>query len=113
MLLAVTVWVGCSTTTPRVVEVSVKRYGNGTSRPGEDYFVSWKPSTVNTVKFEYRQVRVPNKILEQTCTSATSPCATFPVRGKAFESGGPVSAWRVSLWTDSKTCVAEKKSALW
>jgi hypothetical protein len=104
---------GCATSRPRVVEVSAKRYARNVARPGEAYFVSWRPSTISMVKFEYRQVHAPNKIFERRCTDATRPCATFEIRGPAFASGGPVSAWRVSLWTDDSTCVAEQKSALW
>jgi hypothetical protein len=105
--LVVAVWSGCSTARPLVVEVSGKK------RDHEEYFVRWQPSSIRMVKFEYRQLHAPNKIFEQRCTYATRPCATFLIRGAAFESGGPVSAWRVSLWTDANTCVAERKSALW
>lgn len=104
---------GCATNRPRVVEVFAKRYENNTARPGEAYFVRWKPSTVNMVKFEYRQLHIPNKVFEQRCTDATRPCATFEIRGPSFALGGPVSAWRVSLWSDDKTCMGQQTSALW
>lgn len=112
-LLCLLATTGCATNRPRVVEVSAKRYDHNAARPGEAYFVSWSPSTISMVKFEYRQVRTPNKIIEQRCTDAVRPCATFEIRGAPFASGGPVSAWRVSLWTDDNTCVAEQKSTLW
>jgi hypothetical protein len=106
-------WLGCATNAPRVGEVSCKRYeGNATNR-GQEYFVSWKPASVQMVKFEYRQVHAPNKVFEKTFIPGPHAWTVFQVPGEDLVSGGPVSAWRVSLWAGTNTCVAEKKSALW
>ena len=113
LILVLFICVGCSTTRPHIAEVTAKRYDHKSTRPGMDYFVRWTPPTISMVKFEYRQLHTPNKVLEQRCTLMEQPFATFEVRGVAFTSGGPVTAWRVSLWTDDNTCVAEQKSALW
>jgi hypothetical protein len=69
-------------------------------------------SSINIVKFEYRQVNKPNTVLEQTYTPHGDRATVFAVRGEDFHSGGPVSAWRVSLWQDDQL-LAERKSTLW
>lgn len=104
--------VGCSTT-PRVVEVSSKTYDRDTNRQRQDYFVRWVPATVGLVKFEYRQVGAPNKIVEQTVAPQRRNWTVFEIESEDFRSGGAISAWRVSLWSDPNTVVAEKRSAMW
>jgi hypothetical protein len=107
----------------------------------EEFYVHWRGADVNLVKFEYRQVDVPNTIKEQTVVLVGSagvesavpsrnsenppPAAlgtahattgrhshVFEIRGDDFHTGGHVSAWRVSLWSGEQL-LAERKSALW
>jgi hypothetical protein len=127
----------CSTTAPRVVEVSSRtrlqdidvadlRYFvvDEASRikyqprdlsiddQREEFYVRWVPASIGQVKFEYRQVAKPGTIFEQTYTPHRDEWKIFEVRGEPFRSGGSVSAWRVSLWNGDQL-LAEKKSSLW
>ena len=127
----------CSTTGPRVLEVtnrtrlldvdvadrqyfiedraSLIRYQPqdlSTDDQGEEFYVRWTPRTVGLVKFEYRQVAKPVEVFEQTYVPHGDTRKVFEVRGEAFRSGGVVSAWRVSLWNGDQV-VAEQKSVLW
>ena len=78
----------------------------------EEFYVRWSPRTVSLVKFEYRQVGKPAEVFEQTYVPHGETRKLFEVRGEQFRSGGVVSAWRVSLWDGDKV-VAEEKSVLW
>jgi hypothetical protein len=128
---------GCSTTAPRVVEVSSRtrlqdidiadaRYFvvDEASRikyqprdlsiddQREEFYVRWAPASIGQVKFEYRQVAKPGTIFEQTYIPHGDESKIFEVRGEPFRSGGSVSAWRVSLWNGDQL-LADKKSSLW
>jgi hypothetical protein len=127
----------CSTTTPRVLEVtsrtrlqdvdiadseffiedraSLLRYEPqdlSIDDQREEFYVRWTPRTVDLVRFEYRQVSKPAEIFKQTYVPHGDSRKLFEVRGEAFRSGGLVSAWRVSLWNGDQL-VAEQKSVLW
>ena len=78
----------------------------------QEFYVRWRGTGIDLVKFEYRQVDVPDKIVEQTYAPGNRRSNVFEVRGEDFIKGGPVSAWRVSLWQNSQL-LAEKKSMLW
>ena len=78
----------------------------------QEFYVRWMPSTADSVRFEYRQVDKPNAIGRQTYTPHSNNATLFVIGGEEFRSGGPVSAWRVSLWNGGQL-LAEKKSALW
>ena len=78
----------------------------------EEYYISWRGAGVRSVMFEYRQVNLPDKILVQTFTPTTRHWTVFTVAGNDFLNGGPISAWRVSLW-DGDHRLAERKSGLW
>jgi hypothetical protein len=78
----------------------------------EEYYVAWRGTGITEVKFEYRQVNIPNKILVQTFAPAGKQWTIFKVIGDEFINGGPISAWRVSLW-DGDRLLAERKSVLW
>ena len=78
----------------------------------EEFYVHWLGAAVDRVKFEYRQVDVPDTVKEQSFTSAGPRWHVFEVRGEEFHAGGLVSAWRVSLWSGDQL-LAERKSALW
>lgn len=135
---------GCAATSPRVVEVTATRRTKTVERVDKDlfltdrasiidfqpqslpsseqreeFFVRWTGAGVDRVKFEYRQVNVPNTVMEQTCASQAGSWHVFEIRGDHFINGGPVSAWRVSLWNDSQPrsergkLLAEEKSVLW
>jgi hypothetical protein len=78
----------------------------------EEFYVRWAPASIGLVKFEYRQIAKPGTIFEQTYTPHGDASKVFAVRGEAFRSGGSVSAWRVSLWNGDQL-LAEKKSFLW
>jgi hypothetical protein len=127
----------CSTTAPRVLEVtsrtrlqdvpladreyfiedaaSLLRYKPrdlSINDQREEFYVRWTPRTIGRVKFEYRQIAKPAEVFEQTYVPHGDMRNLFEVRGEAFRSGGVVSAWRVSLWNGAQL-VAEEKSALW
>ena len=133
-LLALT---ACSATTPRVVEVLSNRRLETVevadqdiflhdraslihlksellppSERRQEFFVRWAGDGVDLVKFECRQVNVPDKVLEQTYVPGLRKWNVFEVHGDDFVTGGPVSAWRVSLWQNSQL-LTEKKSTLW
>lgn len=128
---------GCSTTTPRVLEVSSRTRLRNVDPADEDlfsndqasrirfepralsideqreeFYVRWRPRSVSLVKFEYRQIGKPTIVAEQTYVPHRAASTVFKVHGEEFRSGGSVSAWRVSLW-DGDQLVAEKKSFLW
>ena len=128
---------GCATG-PRVLDVSARTYRMTIRKENEDvfvqdrasklrlppvplpdneqrqeFFVRWTPATVQTVKFEYRQVGLPEKISEQTYKPERRRRNVFTVPSAEFVKGGVVSAWRVSLWDEANQCIGEKKSALW
>ena len=128
----------CSTTVPRVLEVSSRTqlqdvgpaeareyYGyDQASRfryepqdlsiedQREEFYVRWRPSSISLVKFEYRQIGKAATVFEKTYTPHGDAAKLFEVRGEEFRAGGTVSAWRVTLWKDDQL-VAEKKSVLW
>jgi len=131
--------ISCSTTSPRVLEVTSRTRLKNVELADQDYFITdqasriryeprdlsideqreefyvrWTPgpATVNLVKFEYRQVAKPDVIGEQTYVPNHDTSKVFQVHGEEFRSGGTVSAWRVSLW-DGDHLVVEKKSFLW
>jgi hypothetical protein len=130
--------VACSTTAPRVLEVSSRTklqdidpddanqfYGfDEASRfryepqdlsiedQREEFYVRWAPRGISLVKFEYRQLAKPATIFEKTYAPHGDMAKLFEVRGEEFRSGGSVSAWRVTLWNGDQL-VAEKKSILW
>jgi hypothetical protein len=80
---------------------------------GEYFRVRWSPGTMDAVRFEYRQAKLPNQISVQTIMPTRGQkAATFAVTGEQFSQGGPVSAWRVSLLRAGQL-VAEKHSTLW
>jgi hypothetical protein len=78
----------------------------------QEFFVRWSGTGIDLVKFEYRQVNVPDKISEESYVPENRRWNVFEVRGNDFTKGGAVSAWRVSLWRDSQL-LADKKSLLW
>jgi len=78
----------------------------------EEFFVEWRGANLDRVKFEYRQVNAPNIVKEQEFAPARERSHVFEIRGDDFHTGGPVSAWRASLWSGNEL-VAERKSALW
>ena len=105
---------------------------------GEDFYVRWTGTNVDLVKFEYRQVNVPNTVKEQFYVPSSMPGRAgppgqptdvsthqpgprdprwhlFAVRGDDYATGGFVSAWRVSLWSGGTngTFLAERVSAVW
>jgi hypothetical protein len=128
----------CSTTAPRVIEVSSQThlqdidgvdlreyYGYDQASlfryqpqdlsiedQREEFYVRWRPASISLVKFEYRQVAKAAVIFEKTYTPHGDMAKLFQVRGEEFRSGGSVSAWRVTLWNGDQL-VAEKKSILW
>lgn len=135
--LGVCIAVGCAAAPPRVLEVSSTTHLRDISPADEsifvhdrasrfrylprelpeadrrqEFYVRWTPSMIEAVKFEYRQVNIPNRVFEQTHASRGDTSASFSVRGEDFLKGGPVSAWRVSLWKGDQL-LAEKNSALW
>ena len=78
----------------------------------EEFYVRWRARDATQVKFEYRQLDKPNTVQEQTYVPQGDSSTVFTVGGEGFRAGGPVAAWRVSLW-NGDTLLAERKSALW
>ena len=87
LFAAIPLFVVACSTTPRVVEVSSKTYHRDTRHQRQDYFVRWAPATVALVKFEYRQVRAPNKIVEQTYVPERSNSTVFEIEGASVQIG--------------------------
>lgn len=135
--LAMVVFTACSTSRPRVLEVTSRTrlqdvdpndkqlfVDDAASRiryeprdlsieaQREEFYVRWTPASIGLVKFEYRQIAQPNTVFEKTYTPNGDTAKVFEVHGEEFRSGGHVSAWRASLW-DGDQLVAEKKSFLW
>jgi hypothetical protein len=135
--MAIPALAGCATTRARVEEVTAAKHTETVGRADknlfltggaskilfqperlpvaeqrEEFYVRWTGAQVDSVKFEYRQVNLPNKLMEQTCAPNGRHWNVFAVRGEDFVNGGPVSAWRVSLWNGTQF-LAEQKSALW
>ena len=81
-------------------------------KQGEEFYVSWSGRGIELVKFEYRQVGRPDKIMAQKFVPAKAQSHVFAVLGEEHRQGGAVSSWRVSLWHGDKL-LAEKKSSLW
>ena len=98
--------------TDRASRIQVEPKPLPTSAQREEYFVSWRGSGVGSVMFEYRQVNIPDKILVQAVTPTVRHWNVFTVAGDDYLKGGPISAWRVSLW-DGDRLLAERKSVLW
>lgn len=130
--------IACSTTKPRILEVSSRTrlqdidtedskrffgYDEASrfsyeprdltiEQQREEFYVRWAPASITLVKFEYRQVTKPGMIFEKTYTPHGDMAHLFEIRGEEFRSGGSVSAWRVTLWSGDQL-VATKKSVLW
>jgi hypothetical protein len=136
-VLALAVGTGCAPSRPRILEVSTETRIRNISPANENlfvpdrasrfrlevsdlppaeqrqqFYVRWTPATVPAVKFQYRQVNAPNRLGEITVAAAGRTATVFEIAGAEFLEGGPVSAWRVSLW-DGERLLAEKRSALW
>jgi len=82
------------------------------SEQREEFTVMWRGANARLVKFEYRQVNVPNTIVVLTAPAVNQDEHVFAVRGDDYANGGPVTAWRASLW-NGEQLLDEKKSALW
>lgn len=82
------------------------------SEQREEFLVTWRAGDARLVKFEYRQVNVPNTIVALTFPAVDRDSHVFAIRGHDYVHGGPVTAWRVSLWNGDQL-LDERKSALW
>jgi hypothetical protein len=82
------------------------------SEQREEFRVTWHSADARLVKFEYRQVNVPDTIVALTFPAVDQDNHVFAVRGDDYVNGGPVTAWRASLWNGDQL-LDEKKSALW
>ena len=98
--------------TERASRLRAERSQLPSNEQRQEFLVSWRGTEAQFVKFEYRQVNVPDKVLVQTSPAGVHHSHLFAVRGDDFHNGGPVSAWRVSLW-NAERLLAEKKSLLW
>jgi hypothetical protein len=96
----------------RASRLSLKSEVLPDSEKREEVYVQWTGPDVTTVKLEYRQINVPNKISVQSAVAEDRQPKLFQVRGDDFLKGGQISAWRVTLWNDT-VLLAEKKSTLW
>jgi hypothetical protein len=78
----------------------------------EEFLVTWRGAGARVVKFEYRQANVPDTVVMLTAPAIGQRRYLFEVRGDDYRNGGPVTAWRASLW-DGDRVLDERKSALW
>lgn len=138
MAMTLAVAAGCASTTARVTEVSPRfvrskqssagdvqvtggnvRINSGMvgasarNAAGEEFFVRWAASDARSVKFQYRQVHHAGKVSEQTVPASQGCWHVFRVVGDDFKTGGPVSAWKVSLLDATGASIAEKQSVMW
>jgi hypothetical protein len=80
----------------------------------QEFLVRWaRCQSLRLVRFEYRQVQHPNQTFEKQRSPERQCWTVFQIQGDEFITGGPVTAWRVSLWDEAGNLLAEKKSALW
>jgi len=79
---------------------------------GEEFYVKWHGDKIDRVKFEYRQVKAPDKFFTQEYRPQSQRSHVFTVTGDTYRNGGSVSGWRASLW-HGEQLVAEMKSSLW
>ena len=87
------------------------------ARKGQYYNVSWHGlSGTHPVKmlFEYRQASSGAAIrkIEKTVSASKDGKMEIRVTGDAYQKGGRVVSWRLSLY-DGREVVAQKKSYLW
>jgi hypothetical protein len=82
------------------------------SEQREELLVTWAGASVDRVRLEYRQVNAPNHVFQQEIPTDSRRSHTFEVRGDDYLRGGPVTAWRVSLW-EGDHLLAERISTLW
>jgi hypothetical protein len=87
------------------------------ARKGQYYNISWDGlSGAGSVKvvFEYRQVigGADVKEIEKTMSASKEGKLEIRVTGEAYQKGGRVLAWRVTLFDGGKS-VAQKQSYLW
>lgn len=87
------------------------------ARKGQYYNISWHGlSGAKAVKvvFEYRQVvgGADVKRMVKTMTASSEGKLEIQVTGAAYQKGGRVLAWRVTLF-DGGESVAQKQSYLW
>ncbi|MCX7887296.1 MAG: hypothetical protein N3B01_08625 [Verrucomicrobiae bacterium] len=98
----------------RILEVSrtVRYRGDVSGEQHEEFYVAWRGGGITLVRFEYRQLRVPNEVFAQAYVPATRRWHVFVIGAEDLRKHGKVSAWRVTLW-DGEKLLAEQKSALW
>jgi len=88
------------------------------SKKGRYYTVSWKkisgPREPIRIVLDYRQGKSGARVktLKQTFPYSSSGKTEFQVIGKAYQKGGDVIAWRISLFAGSRL-LSVKKSYLW
>lgn len=106
--------IGQQSSQPRITEVSRKTYLKfyPTADQREEFYTVWTGLNITLVKFEYRQVNVPNELYAKSYVPTARRSTVFTVAGDEFQKGGRVSAWRATLWHHQKL-LAEQKSALW
>jgi hypothetical protein len=107
LLILVMFLAGCATA-HQVVEVSTRQLG----ATGQELYVAWRPGNVERVMLEYRQVDIPNRVEQIAKAPEHNSWTLFHVRGAEFAQGGPVSAWRITLWRGDQL-LAQRQSALW
>jgi len=89
-----------------------------TSRPlpiseqRQEFLIHWAGDAVDAVRLEYRQSGLPNQLQQQTARVSAAKSHTFTIDGDAFQSGGYITAWRVTLLQKEQP-VAQQQSALW
>lgn len=112
---AVALAVSCATgPTARLIEVDrtshIRHVGGGAKN--EEFYVSWTGANITQVKFEYRQINLPNEVFAKAYVPICRRWNVFSVSDAEFTKGGRVTGWRATLWRGSEI-VSEKKSALW
>ena len=104
-------------------EMNKRLYGSVTAKEreakkGRYYTVSWRGLNAQKgrirIVFEYRQGKsgANAKTLAQTFQHASRGKTEFQVIGDAYQKGGDVIAWRMSLYEGAQL-ISVKKSYLW
>lgn len=85
----------------------------------QNFYVNWNPgrgvSKDSRLVFEYRQDKIKKTqvlVITYPFSVTEARMATFTIAEKAFRTGGPVTAWRVSLVEKNRT-LAQKQSKNW
>jgi hypothetical protein len=81
---------------------------------GEEFLLTWTASATENlvIRFEYRQVNETGVKMQQQSNPKLRGRSLFSVKGGEFQTGGAVTAWRVTIWEGEKV-LASRQSFMW